>query len=1153
MSSVKYNSMWLLALVALITSVSYMHERYIEREAFTDLAMQHQVNLREIKSDITSRLNDSVNAIYFLYSTPPISGLVRAAEDPERIDRHDNTSFDGWRNRLETIFVAFLKNNEQYSQARLIYADSGEEFIRVDRVRGEVRPVSTHMLQNKSARNYITKASDLKREQLYISNVNLNREHEEISLPYQPTVRFILPVYSEQGKLFAFLVLNKNLNVLFSSAEEFIVPGQRLVYSDADGFFLNHFNQSLYFTKDLAPEKTYNAVYTDSVLLPNKLSLVTNKADPSEQFYVSSESIMVPSGHEAYPLTISIFSDNAWLSSFLWDRRLTFYSGTGLILLIFLLALMILNRSASKNRKLAEARAEAQAVVTGASDAILTLDSNGAITSCNFAAEKMFGTDKGQLVGETLHDYFNPFTETPIEVILNNEDTDIDIVWRKQQEDIHYHCSKCVIKQTKGVSALALFFRDITQDIRAKEEAANINQILESKIAQRTQELELARNEAVESSKVKSQFISNISHEMRTPLNGILGALTMLQRQKLQPETSKFINMAAISASNLTTLINDILDLSKIEAGKLDLESKSFNPESLVNSQIIPHAMKAAEKGLEFYLDTSAMRFREFNSDPHRIAQILNNIIGNAIKFTESGSVTVTVTSKTTNHNGLFSISVTDTGIGIEKSKIPRLFNAFQQASSQISTRYGGTGLGLMICKQLVNLLGGNIALSSAQHKGTTVDITLPSSDWAEFDSAELTLFRGAVFGIFASSTLSASIIAKTVQSLEGTSRILSIDEIPTTADNLPANIIIDLPLTQAEELCHQLLALKASVQLFVLRQFTQPADMQSESINYLTKPLMRNELIAKVLKVPELQTGVGYDDGYHSRADDIKLQDENLRILATKTLLIVDDNDINLEVAASLLSGLPINVITASSGEDAIALLSSFKHSGKAVHAILMDCNMPGISGYQTTELIRQGNAGEKVATIPIIAMTANALKGEKDKCLSVGMNDFITKPLDPNEFVKLTVAWLLKYDNSCMYPPSITESHSTKSESDTSQTAPESSSLWNKEEALSRLMNNEALLNKLVSLFLANADTLFNELSEAIQHRDFETIRQRSHKLKGQTAELGAEQFCTTLKTLEELAKSANPDVIELLNTAQQHFNDLVLHLRAQHPIGH
>lgn len=1153
MNNLRYNLLFLTALLALLVVISYAHESYIEKEAFDEIARQHEVNLHEIKTDISNRLNDSLNTLYFLYSTPPISGLVRASNDPEGIDRLDNTSFEGWRSRLETIFTAFLKNNEQYSQARVIYADSGKEFIRVDKVRNDVRIIRGKMLQDKSQRDYFVNAKELKREQLYITPINLNREHGELSIPYQPTIRFILPVFSEDGELFAFLVINKRLSSMFASAEEFIPSGQQLVYTDSEGYFLQHFDSDLFFSRDLAPEKKFDTVYEQTELLPDKLSRVASSTGQATLYYVSSDTLIVPSSHHAYTLTLSIFSDNAFLASFLWERRVTFYSATGIVLLIFLLALSMLNRSAARSRKLAIARAESQAVVTGATDAIITLDKHGAITSCNFAAEKMLGYDKEQLIGNKLTEYFNPHSDKPIERILSEQVADTDIVWQNAQKHCHYHCSKSTIKQSGVVSALALFFRDTTLETLAKRETENINQLLESKIAKRTKELELARNQAVESSKIKSQFISNISHEMRTPLNGIFGALTMLHRQTLRPETKKFVEMAEISASNLNVLINDILDLSKIEAGKLDLDSKQFNPLALINDQVTTQSVKAIEKGLDIYLDTSALNFRVFRSDPHRLAQVLNNILNNAIKFTESGSVTVEARSIIDGDTGTLVITVTDTGIGIAKEQLPKLFAAFQQADSDITSRFGGTGLGLLICKQLIQLLGGDISLESEIDKGTRITITLSSDDWETFSKEELQRLSGQQVGIYTGNERSAEILANIVTSLSGVPMRIPFKEPIAVNEVLPGSIILDAPQ-------HDILRLSAffagqSVQpkLFVLKTFTQDYTIDYPNIQYLNKPLLRNEFLAKFIDERSDNTELSSGTYHRRQSDQHSRTTINSDDIHGKVLLVVDDNDINLEVASSLLSDLPLKIHTAKTGEEAIELIKSLASDNIQINTILMDCNMPGIDGYDATSLIREGGAGEYAKYVPIVAMTANALQGEKEKCLRVGMNDFITKPLAPDEFVHKTVSWLLA-DNSASLPKSNHLSSPMKNNNDTStpsiipeSTMPDALDLpvWNKSAALGRLMNNEALLNKLIEMFLKTSDGLFNELAQAVMSHDYETVRQRSHKLKGQTAELGAEQLYETMKMLEQKAKEQSPEITGLHESAKQQFDELKHHL--------
>ena len=247
-----------------------------------------------------------------------------------------------------------------------------------------------------------------------------------------------------------------------------------------------------------------------------------------------------------------------------------------------------------------------------------------------------------------------------------------------------------------------------------------------------------ARDEAQEASQVKSAFISSISHEMRTPLNGIIGSLNLLKRQPLSAKAEQLASMMDVSCNNLSVLINDILDMSKIEAGKLDLNVQAFNPVQLIETLSSSLAVRAHNKDLEFLVDTTELKAEALVSDPHRVSQIISNLVNNAIKFTERGHVALTASlTRNDKDTAQLNVTITDTGIGIAKEHQSKLFTAFTQADASVATRFGGTGLGLSICKQLSVLLGGDINFSSTQGQGSSFSFWISVDDVTSADSQQ--------------------------------------------------------------------------------------------------------------------------------------------------------------------------------------------------------------------------------------------------------------------------------------------------------------------------------------------------------------------------------------------------------------------------------
>jgi signal transduction histidine kinase/CheY-like chemotaxis protein len=394
-------------------------------------------------------------------------------------------------------------------------------------------------------------------------------------------------------------------------------------------------------------------------------------------------------------------------------------------------------------------------------------------------------------------------------------------------------------------------------------------------------------DEAKKANQAKSEFLANMSHEIRTPMNGVYGMLELLNNEKLTDTQHEKVHIALKSSNNLLKIINDILDFSKIEAGKLTFERIDFNLVAMLEEVAQVMRNLAENKSIDLTLDTSQITSNWVNSDPLRIKQVILNIIGNAIKFTDSGKICINASIIENGQGALFTCSITDTGLGIDENKINTIFGSFNQADTSVTRHYGGTGLGLSISKRLCNMLGGDIAVTSE-------------------------LGVGSCF-------------------------------------------TINLPLT----LCNQ--------------------EKLSASQNHKDK-ISDNILVESL--TPEWSS-------------DTKI-------------LLVEDNRINQVVAKQVLKHFNLSCDVANNGADAIAKLKVSNHIKMPYTIVLMDCQMPVMDGYEATTKIRSGECGELHQDIPIIAMTANAMIGDKEKCLNVGMSDYFTKPIDQEAILTILKKWI-------------------------------------------------------------------------------------------------------------------------------------------------
>ncbi|MBL4657898.1 MAG: response regulator [Flavobacteriales bacterium] len=1201
--------------LALLVSILVGFSFYIESER---LITDQQTNRLKLESTLVKPLlsdlyNRSTNDVLFLSHTRPIQEIIKAIN---KKDQHNYSLWQHRLEQIFSRVLD--NNSSYLQIRYISISEKGQELVNVIRNTINSQPIASSNPKLIDVSSYISSTIQQSAGNVNFSNIQLKRENKQIVTPHISELLVATPIHQQDSnEPFGIIIINTDFGKFMSELKQHYFTNINIYLANQNGDFIYHPDPSKRFgfefgkawlMQDMFPE--LNSIIANNEVQKTFTSYTSNNSDKNgvKDSVTGYYSLVRFSNNKKQPplRQLLIYNENSSLERLQYFRDRSLLLGLALSLVALALLVLASQRIALSLAQIKRTMEDYKGTGTSLSLPTDSRDEIGVLAR-NFhnmliikqkrdreLAEQKFALDQHAIVTITdtqriitfANERFTEISHFRVEElvgrnhrILNSSHHDSSF-WKEMylsisngnvwQAEVRNHTKDA---DTYWVETTIVPF---TTDDGSPQNYISIQTDITKR---KKSELALIQSKKVaeEAALAKSGFLASMSHEIRTPINGELGMIGLLLNSDLNSNQQHKAKLVQLNAKSLLTLINDILDFSKVDAGKLELEMMDFDLRSQLDELVESMAHRAQEKGLEIVLDTTGVEQSLVIGDPGRLQQIFTNLVGSAIKFTQEGGVVIRAALKELDENNLiFYGSVSDTGIGIPDHKISTLFDSFTQADTSTTRKYGGTGLGLAIAKKLCWLMGGSISAQSELGKGSLFERTLPlkcsknsKRVVPQIKTDELHLLvvddnatnRDALRGQLehwgsqvseARDGLSALELCRL--RAESTSKMFDVAFLDMQIPGMDGTELYSLFRKD-----HRF----DSMKLIMMTSISQPGDEQhfaklGYSV-YFPKPATTENLflalpiavkngktieITNSLVTPHYVKNLAYNPPTTFQSDTWP---------TGTSILLVEDNHINQEVALGLLDAMGLNADSVPNGQEAITILKQTPEDARYT-LVLMDCQMPIMDGFTASQNIRAGNASEYNQNIPIIAMTANAMKRDSEACLDAGMDDYLSKSIDLETLNIALRKWLPDTKTTSTEleePPCKTSSPTSLSRSE-----------WDKQKTLKRMGGKETLLFKIARLYLEETPTEIETLEIAIATQNIEKIGGQAHKIKGIAANMGGLTLSSIAEKMENFAKTNGHESqlrtlsIELRNAHEQFSRCLqqyVKQFQSETPPGH